>query len=51
MIDSLNVESERGDPVRRILEEEAEMYFAGDAALEETVKKIQSRGGLYLNEL
>lgn len=49
--DSLNVESERGDPVRRILEEEAEMYFAGDATLEETVKKIQSRVGLYLNEL
>ena len=39
------------NPVRVILEEETGMYFAGDATLEETVKKIQSRVTLYLNEL
>lgn len=38
------------NPVRVILEEESAMYFAGDATLEETVKKIQSRVTLYLNE-
>lgn len=39
------------NPVRVILEEETGMYFAGDATLEETVKKIQGRVTLYLNEL
>ena len=39
------------DPVRVILEEEVGMYFSGDATVEETVKKIQSRVTLYLNEL
>lgn len=39
------------NPVRVILEEETGMYFAGDATLEDTVKKIQSRVTLYLNEL
>lgn len=39
------------NPVRVILEEETEMYFAGDATLEDTVKKIQSRVTMYLNEL
>ncbi len=38
------------NPVRVILEEETGMYFAGDATLEDTVKKIQSRVTLYLNE-
>lgn len=39
------------NPLRIILEEEAQMYYAGDATLEETVKKIQSRATLWLNEL
>ena len=39
------------NPLRVILEEEAQMYYAGDATLEETVKKIQSRATLWLNEL
>lgn len=39
------------DPVRMILSEEADMYFAGDASLDETVAKIQNRVQLYLNEL
>jgi len=39
------------NPVRVILEEETGMYFAGDATLEETVRKIQSRVTLYLNEM
>ncbi len=38
------------NPIRVILEEETGMYFAGDATLEETVKKIQSRVTLYLEE-
>lgn len=39
------------NPLRNILEEEAQMYYAGDATLEETVKKIQSRATMWLNEL
>ena len=39
-----------GNTVRNIVEEEADMYFSGDATIEETVKKIQSRVILYLNE-
>jgi len=39
------------NPIRVILEEETGMYFAGDATLEETVKKIQSRVTLYLSEM
>lgn len=39
------------NPIQVILEEESSMYFAGDATLEETVEKIQSRVELYLNEL
>lgn len=38
-------------PIRLILYEEVEMYFAGDATLEETVEKIQDRVNLYLKEL
>lgn len=38
------------NPVRTILREEAEMYFAGDATLDETIDKIQSRVQWYLNE-
>ena len=39
------------DPVPAIVYEEAGMYFAGDATLEATVKKIQTRVQLYLDEL
>ncbi len=39
------------NPVRVIVEEEVGMYFAGDTTLEETVRKIQSRVTLYLNEM
>ncbi len=39
------------DPVAAIVYEEAGMYFAGDATLEATVKKIQTRVQLYLDEL
>lgn len=39
-----------GNPVRTIIMEEANMYFSGDATIEETVKKIQSRVSLYLQE-
>lgn len=37
-------------PIGDILGEEAGMYFAGDATLEETVKKIDNRVTIYLNE-
>lgn len=39
------------NPLRIILTEEVRMYYAGDATLEETVKKIQNRATLWLNEL
>ena len=39
-----------GSPVRTIWREEAEMYFAGDATLDETIDKIQNRVQMYLNE-
>lgn len=38
------------DPVRAIVMEEAEMYFAKGASLEGTVNKIQKRVQLMLNE-
>ncbi len=37
-------------PVESILNEETEMYFAGDATLDDTIHKIDSRVTLYLNE-
>lgn len=39
------------NPVWAIVSEEAGMYFAGDAALDATVQKIQTRVQLFLNEL
>ncbi|HBA48990.1 MAG TPA: hypothetical protein DCZ91_14575 [Lachnospiraceae bacterium] len=39
------------DSVWGIVSEEAEMYFAGDATLDATVQKIQTRVQLYLDEL
>lgn len=39
------------NPVAVIVSEEAAMYFAGDASLDETVDKIQRRVQLYLDEL
>ncbi len=39
------------EPVWTIVTEEAGMYFAGDASLDATVKKIQTRVQLYLDEL
>ncbi len=39
------------NPVKTIVSEEADMYFSGDATIEETVEKIQSRVSLYLHEL
>lgn len=39
------------DFLRNIMAEEVRMYFAGDADLETTVQKIQTRVQLYLNEL
>lgn len=39
------------NPVRMILREETQMYFAGDATLDETVDKIQNRIKMYLNEM
>ncbi len=41
---------ERDNPIIRIVLEEADMYFQGDADLEDTVNKIQSRVQLYLEE-
>lgn len=38
------------NPIWNIVSEEADMYFAGDAGLEDTVQKIQSRVQLYLDE-
>lgn len=38
------------NPVWKIVSEETQMYFAGDASLEDTVKKIQARVQLYLDE-
>lgn len=38
------------NPVWEIVTEEAGMYFAGDATLEDTVSKIQNRVQLYLDE-
>lgn len=46
--DSTNTAYE--SPVRTIWREEAEMYFAGDATLDETIDKIQNRVQMYLNE-
>lgn len=40
-----------GNVIRSIIFEEAGMYFAGDATLEDTVRKIQNRVSLYLEEL
>lgn len=37
-------------PITDIIYEEAGMYFTGDATLEETVRKIDNRATLYLNE-
>lgn len=37
-------------PITDIIYEEAGMYFTGDATLEETVRKIDNRVTLYLNE-
>ena len=37
-------------PITDIISEEAGMYFTGDATLEETVRKIDNRVTLYLNE-
>lgn len=39
------------DPVWVIVSEEAGMYFAGDATLDATVQKIQTRVQLFLDEL
>ncbi len=47
----LNDYGRADDPIGKIVSEEAEMYFAGDADLEETVQKIQNRVQNYLNEL
>lgn len=40
-----------GNTIRNIIMEESSMYFSGDATIDETVKKIQNRVSLYLNEL
>lgn len=40
-----------GNTIQNIIGEEAGMYFSGDATIDETVKKIQSRVSLYLKEL
>ena len=37
-------------PITDIIYEEAGMYFTGDATLEETVRKIDNRATVYLNE-
>ncbi len=37
-------------PITDIIYEEAAMYFTGDATLEETIRKIDNRVTLYLNE-
>ncbi len=37
-------------PITNILYEEAGMYFTGDATLEETIRKLDNRVTLYLNE-
>ncbi len=52
MVDNAVIDLRNGlqDPVMRILYEETSMYFQGDASLDETVEKIQSRVGLYLQE-
>ncbi len=45
-----DTESGYSNPVRNIVSEEAEMYFQGDAALDETVDKIQNRVQTWLDE-
>ena len=40
----------RNNPLWEIVADEAGMYFKGDASLEDTVKKIQNRVQLYLDE-
>ena len=42
--------SVRDRTIWEIVSEEAQPYFAGDKSLEETVRLIQSRVGLYVNE-
>ena len=40
----------RNDALLDIVMEQADVYFAGDKTLEETVKLIQNRASLYVNE-
>lgn len=49
--DSVGPRNIGSNPIRAILDEETEMYFSGDATLDETVDKIQNRVKMYLNEL
>lgn len=46
-----NDRGSRSNPVWAIVTEESGMYFAGDATLDDTVQKIQTRVQLYLDEL
>ena len=52
MLDAAVFNDWRGkiNPLRDIIYEEVQMYFAGDATLDETVNKIQNRVQLYLDE-
>ena len=52
MLDAAVFNDWRGkiNPLRDIISEEVQMYFAGDATLDETVNKIQNRVQLYLDE-
>lgn len=38
------------NPITDLISEEAGMYFSGDATLDETIRKLDNRVTLYLNE-
>lgn len=49
-IEEIDARSYTDQTIRNIIEEEAEMYFAGDSTAQECAEMIQSRVSLYLSE-
>jgi len=50
LYDSIDQITGRNDALLDIVMEQADVYFAGDKSLEETVQLIQNRASLYVNE-
>ncbi|MDE5563681.1 MAG: hypothetical protein K2I93_00870 [Oscillospiraceae bacterium] len=49
-IEGITVSRFQDYTIQNVIEEEAEMFYAGDQTAEETARMIQSRVGLYLSE-